>query len=419
MPLFGRTCIFALFVSSNAILVISHGFFQAGPYFTALVLVALTALLAISAPWKAFNGSTVDLCYVALVFSICTTFLINGKTTDLREVILLILTLAAYPALRVAPVCDKRVFLWITGAIVAVGTTATVFALIQQWDNHHGKPFVFGVFDAAPIQFLTSLGFALLAAVCSRLDRRRTILISAIIFVPTAIYGASQVRFTFVAIEGALLLAVLMVEPGQRRYLLSILAVFALACVAGMLARPSATQRYLRQEFKIISPASAAPAAIPQPIGAPGGADACSSVDLYDSISIRKRLFSEALSWIPSAGIFGIGLDAFQHRSCLQSIEVHNSFLQAALEFGWLGVASFFMLVVSVLLVLLPLARRDDEARFVISSLAFMVIESAAHGRISRDQLLFVFLGYGVGLHQRLYRGMPLGKGLAMKALNN
>jgi hypothetical protein len=73
---------------------------------------------------------------------------------------------------------------------------------------------------------------------------------------------------------------------------------------------------------------------------------------------------------------------------------------------GW-GRTILFV-IVSVILALLPLARYDDEVRFVLSGLLFMVLESAAHGRLSRDGLLLAFLGYGAGLTYRLLKTAPM-----------
>ena len=57
--------------------------------------------------------------------------------------------------------------------------------------------------------------------------------------------------------------------------------------------------------------------------------------------------------------------------SCIRLTEVHNSVLQAAVEFGWLGGSLLLALIVVAAGSLFPLARYDDASRFVLCSLAF------------------------------------------------
>jgi cell division protein FtsW (lipid II flippase) len=198
----------------------------------------------------------------------------------------------------------------------------------------HGKPLVFGQFDAAPIEFLTVLGFALLAAVCSPLDSRRTIYISALVFIPAALYGACQVRFTFVAITLALFSVILIGEPKHRRYIYPIVAVFMLACVTGMAARRAVTADFLRYDATLT-----------------GTVGDCSDVDMNNSIAIRKKLIQESFAMMPRAGWFGLGLDSFEQRSCLK-MPMHDSFAQAIVEFGWLGGALLIALTILVVMTL-------------------------------------------------------------------
>jgi len=86
--------------------------------------------------------------------------------------------------------------------------------------------------------------------------------------------------------------------------------------------------------------------------------------------------------------------------SCIKSTEIHNSILQAAVEFGWLGGALLLALIVVAGSTMLSLARHDDASRFVLCSLAFVVLLSLAHGRVSRDGVLFALLGCAVGLKE-------------------
>ena len=112
--------------------------------------------------------------------------------------------------------------LWIAGIVVLLGTTATAPALWQQWDNGHGKPFVFG-FDAAGTYFLMSLCFLIIALLTAgRLTLRRTALLSSLIFLPAAVLAASFVRFTFIALAGALCLATILSEAKQRKHVVAV-----------------------------------------------------------------------------------------------------------------------------------------------------------------------------------------------------
>ena len=68
--------------------------------------------------------------------------------------------------------------------------------------------------------------------------------------------------------------------------------------------------------------------------------------------------------------------------SCYLTVNSRNSIIVAAA--GWL----------------FPLARYGDASRFVLCSLALVVLLSLAHGRISRDGVLFALLGCAVGLKE-------------------
>jgi O-antigen ligase len=86
--------------------------------------------------------------------------------------------------------------------------------------------------------------------------------------------------------------------------------------------------------------------------------------------------------------------------SCIKQTEVHNSSLQAAVEFGWMGGALFVLIVVFTGVAILPLARHGGAPLFVLCGLVFVVMLSLAHGRLSRDAVLFALLGTAVGLKE-------------------
>jgi hypothetical protein len=80
--------------------------------------------------------------------------------------------------------------------------------------------------------------------------------------------------------------------------------------------------------------------------------------------------------------------------------EVHNSVLQPAMEFGWLRGSLLLALIILAAGSLFPLAGYDDASGFVLCGLAFVVLLSLAHGRVSRDGVLFALLGCAVGLKE-------------------
>ena len=123
-------------------------------------------------------------------------------------------------------------------------------------------------------------------------------------------------------------------------------------------------------------------------------------VNLRNSIAIRKVLVQDALFLIPKAGWIGTGLDSFMKFSCIKMTEVHNSILQAAVEFGWLGGSLLLVMVIIAASSIMPLARHDDAARFMLCGFAFVVLLSLAHGRLSRDGVLFALLGCVVSLKE-------------------
>jgi hypothetical protein len=139
-------------------------------------------------------------------------------------------------------------------------------------------------------------------------------------------------------------------------------------------------------------------ASSPQPAESASANASCPAVDLTNSIAIRKQLYLDAFAIVPKAGLFGIGMDRFMDASCIKNTEIHNTILQATVEFGWIAGAALAALMILAGLSLWPLAVRDPEARFALCGLIFIASLSMGHGRISHDALLFMFLGYAAGL---------------------
>jgi O-antigen ligase len=262
--------------------------------------------------------------------------------------------------------------------------------LWQQWGSQQGKPFVFG-FDAAGTYFLGSLCFLVIALVTSSgLTLRRATLISALIFLPTAVFAASMVRYTFIALAGTLCLAIVLSDAKQRKSIVVIAFAILVAVITGLLARyekATVYAGYVRE----------------QPSGdvGPDRPPSCYlAVNFRNSIAIRKVLIQDAVYLIPQSKWLGTGLDSFMNFSCIKLAEVHNTYLQAMVEFGWLAGSLLVALVVIAGCSLFPVARYDDAARFALCGLAFAVLISLAHGRISRDATLFALLGCAMGVKE-------------------
>jgi len=402
------TAFFVLVASAGAILVHCHGLLGTGSWFTGGFLALSTIGLFSFSRWRNYRLTPSDAMFAVFAGCAALSFSLNGFTTDAREVSLFILSLAAYPASRLFANGEvKSSFIWGTARIVGAGVTVTALALISQWDSRHGKPMVFGEFDAAPMQFLTSLGFLIIASVCANMTLRRTIIICALIFFPVAIFAASMVRFTFLAIAGGLALAAFLTTPRDRKYVCTIMLVMFVAVGGGLWARSATTMKYLHHEIagKPIVLASAGDAFLIPVLRnwLPG----CANVDGDNSIAIRKQIYREARDTVSAAGPFGIGLDGFMRISCVPGAEVHNSVLQVTIELGWLAGVAFASLIIVSAASLLPFARHDLEVRFALCSLIYLVLLSMAHGRISRDALLFLFLGYAAGIYNGLTKSTP------------
>jgi hypothetical protein len=406
--------VLAFLVVPNSVLVLGYGL--AGSLGSSLITGTLLTVAVVATGLLCFRRQIVllpvDYLFFAFLLCIVLSFASNGWTSTAKEYGLLVLSLAAYPACRFISRADmiagRPSFIWATGIVVLLGTTATAPALWQQWDNGHGKPFVFG-FDAAGTYFLVSLCFLIIALLTAgRLTLRRTALLSSLIFLPAALFAASFVRFTFIALAGALCLATMLSEAKQRKHVVAVALVIFVAIAAGLLARYNQAKIYadyvVEQSFgDYVVEQSSGDYVVAQSSGDARGEKLPScylKVNLRNSIAIRKVLIQDAVLLMPRSGWIGIGLDSFMKLSCIQMTEVHNSILQATVEFGWLGGALLLFIIVVAGGSILPLARYDNTSRFVLCSLAFAVLLSLAHGRVSRDAVLFALLGCAVGLKE-------------------
>jgi O-antigen ligase len=388
-----------------------------------------------------------DVVFLVLLACIAFSFNVNQHTTSTKEVELLILSLTAYPACRfISPTKFTKcryAFFNATAALVCLGAFATALAIYNQWDDGRTKPAVLG-FEAAPIYFLGSLGVLAIAVGCRKLSTRQTISFSIALFFPVAVFAASMVRFTFIAMIVALCIAALFSDKTQRVKILMVIIVVLAGISVGLAARLQTSELLLSYAADAASSTEVTSAdayhksildfaenriaaqALPNVADfsdrppnsqtsandskikslAPGPQKPTNesnlgdrppschmNVNLRNSIDIRKAVWEDAIFYLPRAGPLGFGLDNFMQLSCVEGTEVHSSVLQTAVEFGWIAGLSFVILIGSAGYSLLQLARSDDDARFVLSGLAYVVVLSMGYGRISQDALIFAFLG--------------------------
>jgi O-antigen ligase len=389
---------FAILVSYNAVLALGFGLFgsSGNSIATGSLLLILAITLFLLSFRKGIHFQQADLAFMGLLIAVLISSSINAGVSkgSSKEYLLLVSTFAVYAACRPMASIDISVtrssFERVTAVIVVLGAAFTAAEIIERWDDLTGKPLVFG-FDAAGTYFMGALGFLTIALVTiDKPNTRRTALVSAIIFLPAAIFAAAMVRFTFIALAGSLLIAMILTDAGKRWHVAAVAFTIFLAVVVGLSARYSLAKVYAGYVFETniqTGDASAMPS--------------CNlAVNMRNSIAIREALARDALRLIPAAGLVGTGLDSFMQFSCIKAHEVHNSVLQMAVEFGWLGGALFLLLVGLAIYHLVPMAKRNGAIRFVLCGLVFALLLSLAHGRISRDSALFALLGCCVGLRE-------------------
>jgi hypothetical protein len=405
--IFDRYFFLALIVSTVPILVLCNGFAGSvgNSLVTGIFIVCSTSAVALFGEWRRVAPNLCDLAFVAYAGCVAVSFWLNGFS-DIKEAQLLALSLACYPACRVfAGDGLKPTFVFVTLSIVALGTLVTAFDLIDQWDHPHGKPLLFGRFEAGS-NFLMSLGFAVIALACTEMTTRLRIWAAVLITPAIVIFAASMVRLPFIAILAALSIGAYFSSPARLRQMATVILLVLVAVSAGLLLRSNRTPVFLGYATLALSTLSESviPAAESTELNASEGnapvAPSCSmNINHDDSINIRIGLFRDAMSLIKRSGLFGVGLDGFMKQSCISSTQVHNSFLQAGIEFGWLGGISLLAMVCIAGFYLLPLARADPEARFALCSLVCITIATLGAGRTSRDGILFLFLGFAASLH--------------------
>ncbi|OKO72694.1 hypothetical protein AC629_37620 [Bradyrhizobium sp. NAS80.1] len=429
----------ALFVSANAVFVLIYGLagVQGNSLFTCGYLVASEAAL-FYLTFRRIRLQAADYLFSAFVLSIAVSFALNVSTFDPKQVALLAIALGAYPSCRYLSFANpgvRETFVLITGGVVALGTVLSAYAMFTQWDGPYARPVVLGVTDAAAHFFLMICGLMIVAVTATGLDRQKSLQLSAFIFLPAVVFSASHVRATFIAIIVTLIFAFIATESKQRRYFGIVIGALLVAIAIGqvppyfrnkaMVERQTAQEKATDETPAPQKTKAETPTAPEKPMGETATPQeetetpprmesrgillsSCrANIDMSDSIAKRKVALQDALRLLPVAGAFGFGFGAFDQISCV-SMEIHNSYLQALVEFGWIGGLCFCVAIVMALVRLLPFFRGSDEARFAICGLVYMATLSVPHGILGEDRMLFAMLGLAVGVYERSTPKRPL-----------
>jgi hypothetical protein len=406
-----RWAVMALVISTGPIMVLCHGLLGTGSAFTGIFIASSIGTLLVLGWRQGIRFNACDALFSLFVCCILISSIANGKTDEAKEFVLFALSLAAYPAGRMfSGGIIRPIFLWITAIVVFLGAVVTLYALFQHM-TPYGKAWVFGHFEAAPAQFLTSTGFLLFGIMASRLDAAKAIAIIGLVLPAAGVFAATIVRFTFVAIGASLLTALVISPTKERKYVALIIGVIVCAIVVGFSARPQTAIKYVGyaavllpqplQEWIGVPPAAATPL--------PSAKIGCPPPETNNTVAIRQQLLGEAFRLVPEAGPFGFGLGGFKAKSCVDGTEVHNTIVQSFVEFGWLGGICFALLII-LAAAGLPWRLPTPEGRFVIYGVVFTIVASFAHGNLSTDALLFLFLGYASQIRKTSYPSLEAAK---------
>lgn len=83
--------------------------------------------------------------------------------------------------------------------------------------------------------------------------------------------------------------------------------------------------------------------------------------------------------------------------SCVKLTQIHNAILQTFVEFGWIGGVFFLALLGVSLQSIARLSQTGSIPLFLLSGLAYLIMISMAHGRLSNEMSLFAVLGVIAG----------------------
>jgi hypothetical protein len=384
-----------------------------------------------------FAITPMDSVFAVFAASIAIASLLHFDKSGYKEYILLMVTsIFAYVAGRFlsGSVLDniRLRLLQISTPLVAAACIATIPNLAGEI---YARPFVFGFFHAATV-FCIAFGYMVIAYIYSDIEWRSTIslLYFVLIGLATAVFVASTVRFVLIAILMTALFSLVcsIYRPLNiwRRIGLVLLAMIFgaiigtvsrytfVAKISDQLANTGVFSGTVMPGQNVVkverqTPGTAAAPAIATPgqnavkverdmpatdgSGTRSGSDppSCNtSFDLNNSIAIRRALLRDAFFFLPKSGFFGFGLDSFSRMSCFQGYQIHNSVLQAIVEFGWIaGIALIILLGIPPGQFLFGRLEFNLNLQFLLSCIAFATLLTLTYGQISRELTLFLFLG--------------------------
>ncbi|MBR1190069.1 hypothetical protein [Bradyrhizobium sp. AUGA SZCCT0160] len=186
-----RHFLFALLISSDAVLVLLHGAGVGSSLVSGTFLIGTTAMVLCLGSASRFLLNQLDVLFALLVLSAAVGFALGLHAGGTKEIALFLLTFASYPVGRLIPRgAMGPIFAWTILAIVGVGSIATALALAAQWGDQMSKPVVFG-FHHASIVFMVALGFGLIWFASGPLNAHRTRIICATFAVPLFVFSVA------------------------------------------------------------------------------------------------------------------------------------------------------------------------------------------------------------------------------------
>ena len=396
-----------ILVCSGAIMILLHGI-GLGSWSSAAVLICpLVGLVAVGH----FRNTIWDSVFLLFVLWLGISTVVNGPG-PLKEEILFILTLSAYPAARLSGTTG-RPFFAVLGLVGFLGLDASSWRSEINGAISTGNHWSSALLMPLRPRFPFALLFCWLVS-SPHLNRLWLVIGYICAGVVFAILAASLLRFSFVALLCTLACEAAISRRTRTKALVAILVV-STSWAAGYYTRVATAERLAvaisaSPPAEVGSPAQVGP---PAQVGAPGelgprgdvgprsevspqaevvpqaeaGPAPCGDLKQYNSVLTRKKLISDVASAIPRAGIFGHGLSSFTQMTCL-GMETHLSLAQVVIEFGWVAGVLLGFIALGALAMTARLERA--EARFAFMGFLFVAMLSFAHGDLARDGLLFL-----------------------------
>ena len=420
--------------------------FAASAFLFAAALVSSSALIFILGPLGLRSNSVLTGCY--LLFTIGGTLILGWRPSekfvltftdkifsvfavttaiaaclhfdkeDFKEYLLLALsTVIAYLAGRslCAPVLAslRLRMLQLTSPLIILACITTIPNLIGE---EYARPFVFGFFHASTV-FCIAFGYLVISYIFSDIDWRsgESLFFGLLIALATAVFVASTVRFVLIALFITTVFSLSCSLIGSIKIwkrVAVVLFVMFIGTAAGTISRYAFVTSI--KDKVDDSGAISAQAHDPNSMNPKRGNQnivtlerqnttdrlnikppSCSiAIDLNNSIAIRRAILNDVVFFLPLSGFFGLGLNYFSKASCFEGYQVHNSVLQAAIEFGWIAGGALTILLVTPFLTFLYGRRKSDPTLlFFLSCIAFVTLLSVVYGQPSRDLQVFLFLG--------------------------